>query len=392
MQAPKTTNGSIKPSSHKNNAHKKGEKLAALCDLASTELESLSLSDSKTRSGKMIPLEEGWTTVYKQGIAPMQEMIRQQAASGTREELLFPREQAVDIYTHIFLMCNQPDPCNWSKELYYRVEMTTEDHINEHVLPRLESKLGKKKTDPSKFLTTFLDTYDDFAFFERSMNSWFRSLDQVYTEPNNLPSLEETIIRAFERLVFRVYEPHLMQSILEFIEIDRHGSKKELDISLVIDAVQVYENMDSEETDYSQQLEQQMLEDSRAYYQLQRHDWRFLDARDYHVNAFDAIEEERLRHDDYLHAISSEPSRLNCIVLEELLEKAPTATRNEEDAAAKPQTSCASFLPMACFFGGRGDKAAKSKEGQESGKAGNKGAFPNKLNGKRNASRSKKKH
>jgi len=335
-----------------------------------TELTAAATNRNRVLPPKMVLCDAGWSWIQKEGIDKLREMLEQRAKSGSKKDLVFPRQQAVEVCTKIFVMCNQPDPYNWSKDLYTRHGKTIEEYLSVVALPGLKQARNKSQ-DPSAFFTAFLDIWDDYVFFSKWMTNFFHILDRIYAEPNNLSTAEKTSLIKFEKMVFQPYQPKLLQCVLFLIKSDRNGDYEgDMDISLVIDTAVVYKKMDSVAMKYSEHLEEKMLSATRQYYKDRHHDWRYLDGNDYQAQVYDAIEEEKLRHDDYLHAISPVGAKISCLVFEELLEIAPNARLDSRDGGkTQSSSSCTNLLPVLCLFASRKEKHVKKTNKENKPKA-----------------------
>ena len=66
-----------------------------------------------------IRFDAGWRRIERELITPLRDAVAASRADAKAVNRLFPRAQFTGLYTHIYTMCTQKAPRNWSGKLYF---------------------------------------------------------------------------------------------------------------------------------------------------------------------------------------------------------------------------------------------------------------------------------
>ena len=213
-------------------------------------------------------------------------------------------------------MCTQRAPYNWSRDLYLRHGETIEQYLRNTVLPALQNKTGQGGTI---LLNELKHRWSNHLIMNKWLKKFFTYLDRYYVKHHSLPTLEEAGLRHFKEEIYQNVKEITTAAIISLIDEEREGEI--IDKTLVKSIVELYEKMGMGCLDsYTNDLEQPLLDATRAYYARKREDWIAKDSTpDYLIKVEKALNEEKVRVVEYLN-LASEP-KLRRVVEDEILQK-----------------------------------------------------------------------
>lgn len=213
-------------------------------------------------------------------------------------------------------MCTQRSPYNWSRDLYTRHGETIESYLNSTVLPALQNKTGQGGTI---LLNELKHRWSNHQIMNKWLKKFFTYLDRYYVKHHSLPTLEQAGLQHFKTVVYENSKENTNTAIISLIDDEREGEI--IDKTLVKSIVELYESMGMGSLDsYTNDLEQPLLEATRAYYGRKREDWIAKDSTpDYLIKAEKALGEEKTRVVEYLNP-ATEP-KIRRVVEDEILQK-----------------------------------------------------------------------
>lgn len=276
-------------------------------------------------SNNIIQLEDGWNNnIQKLAIEVLEDML------DNGFETSFDATQYIHIYTTCYDMCTQRSPYNWSRDLYQRHGETIERYLRNKVLPALNDRSGQGGTILLKELKK---RWTNHQIMNKWLKKFFTYLDRYYVKHHNLPTLEEAGLRGFKVEIYDNVKEKATTSIISLIDEEREGAI--IDKALVKSIVDLYASMGMGSLDsYVSDLEQPLLEATRAYYARKREDWISRDSTpDYLVKAENALTEERARVVEYLNS-SSEP-KIRRVVEDEILQKVQSNLLEKEGSGCR---------------------------------------------------------
>jgi len=287
---------------------------------------------------KIILFDDGWDFIQTRGLEKLKSLVEERYQNRDDDEaeqdVVFPREEAVEICTKIFVMCHQFDPYNHSQALYDRHGQTIKDYLRQRLVAEMEQ--ATELPTPEESLTCWLDLADEFQFFTQWWNNFFRILDRVHAEPRHLPKVQPATWTYFQHNMVAPYHNMICQAVLYLIQNDREGQS--IDMSLVSETIRIFKVLDETiQTSYMVDLEELVLETTREYYDCKRVEWNYHDIKTYFTKAFAAVEEEQSRVRDYLHQILSKPRPLEIESTEEQ-ETATTESDNHDNPDAAKES------------------------------------------------------
>mmetsp|Transcript_37922 Transcript_37922/g.70069 ORF Transcript_37922/g.70069 Transcript_37922/m.70069 type:complete len:741 (+) Transcript_37922:64-2286(+) len=266
---------------------------------------------SNTNNGNIIQLEDGWNNVIKQGAIDVLERTLDDGFDTSFE----PKEY-IRIYTTCYDMCTQRSPYNWSRDLYTRHGETIETYLRNTVLPALQDKTGQGGTI---LLNELKHRWSNHQIMNKWLKKFFTYLDRYYVKHHSLPTLEQAGLGHFKTEIYQNSKENTTSAIISLVNEEREGEI--IDKTLVKSIVELYESMGMGSLDsYTNDLEQPLLDATRAFYGRKREDWITKDSTpDYLIKAEKALGEEKTRVVEYLNP-ATEP-KIRRVVEDEILQK-----------------------------------------------------------------------
>uniref|UniRef100_A0A7S2YQ14 Cullin N-terminal domain-containing protein n=1 Tax=Entomoneis paludosa TaxID=265537 RepID=A0A7S2YQ14_9STRA len=194
----------------------------------------------------IVSLEDGWAQIETQGMERLREIIAEQEWNAPEEEelllneeslhkkLVFSAKEAMGIYSIVFQMSNQPDPYNWSQDLYHYYSRAMEEHTMQHVSPAITAAavphinpntrvtLNQLEQYDTYFLITVLTKCNEYGFFAKWMKSFFHILDTMVAQPQKWPLLRQVALRHFDAHILQPHERAMRQAILGLVQQERN--------------------------------------------------------------------------------------------------------------------------------------------------------------------------
>jgi cullin 1 len=253
----------------------------------------------------MIQLDEGWDQEIKRKAIDVLLDILDKGFDQVKVSP-FPPNTFMPIYTICYNMCTQRAPYNWSEQLYERHGSTFEVYLESKVLPAL-------KNEHDEFLLQELNTrWQNHKLMNKWMSRFFMYLDRYYVKHHSLPTLLESGLHTFEKVVFREIKVPVLKAMLALIEKERDGEI--VDTTLLRNCVEVFEVMGMKTLKtYMDDFEVQFIADSKNYYERKSRGWLSEDSTPQYLKKVEeSIESETSRVARYLH-FSTEPKILRSL-------------------------------------------------------------------------------
>mmetsp|Transcript_25987 Transcript_25987/g.46178 ORF Transcript_25987/g.46178 Transcript_25987/m.46178 type:complete len:745 (+) Transcript_25987:89-2323(+) len=256
-----------------------------------------------------ITLEDGFKRILETGIRPFINMIE------TRESDFFKARAFVELYDHIFRMCIQRDPYNWSEDLYRKYSESIQDYLKDIVKPALEKSRSKYER---AYLEEWKTRYSNHARIVFGLSKLFMYLDRFYTpSTENVLSLKKQGYKLFEDTIFNTYSQYARDAILSAINKEREN--EEQDRELLKACVNVFVDLgynlggQNKLRYYERQLQNDIVNDAGAFYRRCATSWLREDSCSaYLIKCEAALNAETARVKSYLHKSTLDPLIERC--------------------------------------------------------------------------------
>ncbi|KAF7150854.1 hypothetical protein RHSIM_Rhsim02G0010100 [Rhododendron simsii] len=264
------------------------------------------MATSETTS-KCLKFEEGWP-VLQEGIKKLVEIIE-----GVRSDP-FTSEDYMRMYMFstsarmllktlnsalirvVYKIC-QPDSSGpESEKLYQGYKKTFEDYITAKVLPFLREKKDEN------LLQELVAKWNMHKDLTKWLARFFHYLDRSFTSGRKLPTLNETSLLTFYKLVYVEMNDQVREVVISMIEREREGGQ--IDQGLVKNVLDIYVEIgEGSMTYYAKDFEEAMLKDTTSFYSKKATIWiASLSYKDYMLKVEECIMKEEDRVSCYLQS------------------------------------------------------------------------------------------
>jgi len=284
----------------------------------------------KMSIANIVPLEEGWEKINKEGIQVLEEFLDtgsirstvQQNKDPKKPKNVFTKAAYADLYTVVYNMCTQRTPNNWSEQLYKRYGEAISDYVQRQVLPALKDK------NDTPLMKELLHRWSNHKIYVKWMDRFFTYLDRYYVKLQSVQPLYNRGYLIFQSQVFDAFKIDTRKALLRVINQERMG--EHIDTDLVKGVIEMFIDLGLGNLDlYTTEFEEAFLPDTSDYYVRQASGWLMEDSfPEYLRKAEAALQAEEQRVTNYLHR--STQSKLRHVVIQALLEKPQTQLLEKE--------------------------------------------------------------
>ncbi|KAF7120678.1 hypothetical protein RHSIM_Rhsim13G0015200 [Rhododendron simsii] len=242
---------------------------------------------------KIIELAEGWEFMVK-GITKLKRILEEEP------ELHFSSEEYMMLYTTIYNMCTQKPPNDYSQQLYDKYKEAFQEHINSTVLPCLREKHDEF------LLKELVRRWANHKIMVRWLSRFFHYLDRYFITRRTLPNLYEVGLTCFRDLVYEELKVAVRDAVIALIDVEREGDQ--IDRALLKNVLDIYVEIGMSLMEYYENdFEEELLNDSSAYYSRKASNWIVEDScPDYMFKAEECLKKEKDRVSHYLHSSSEQ--------------------------------------------------------------------------------------
>lgn len=243
--------------------------------------------------GKIIKLEEG-LNILKEGVEKAKMIL-----DGYPPSALFTPEEYMKYYDCIYYMCVQPQPYDFSVQLYQSFKRVLDEGISSRVLPSLVDKNG------APLLIELLHMWAKYKKMAKCLGGFFLYLDRHGLDGKNVDSLNDISVRCFHDLVCSEYYQKIQNAASSLICKDR--DEKTLDKDLLNNVSTFFLEIGLGNTFYYDNFEKAILADAASYYSQLASEWLSCYSSAEYVRKVDwCLNEEKGRASQYLYQKSVE--------------------------------------------------------------------------------------
>eukprot|EP00471_Norrisiella_sphaerica_P012692 CAMPEP_0184496854 /NCGR_PEP_ID=MMETSP0113_2-20130426/35050_1 /TAXON_ID=91329 /ORGANISM="Norrisiella sphaerica, Strain BC52" /LENGTH=715 /DNA_ID=CAMNT_0026883685 /DNA_START=74 /DNA_END=2221 /DNA_ORIENTATION=+ len=233
----------------------------------------------------------------------------------TKRNNFFKAKEFVALYDHIFRMCIQRDPYNWSEDLYRKYSESIQNYLRERVKPALDEARNKYER---AYLEQWKTRYHNHGRIVFGLSKLFMYLDRFYTpSTENVLALKKQGYKLFEDHIFKNYSQYARDAILSAINHERQN--EEQDRELLKDCVSVFVDLgynlggQQKLRYYETQLQHDIVNDAGNFYRRCAKTWLCEDSCSAYLKKCEAaLDAEKDRVNSYLHKSTMDPLIEKC--------------------------------------------------------------------------------
>ena len=130
--------------------------------------------------------DQGWRRLESELLKPLAEAIKASRGDRAAIKRLFRSPQFTSLYTHIYTMCTQKAPHNWSGKLYFEYRRHLCDHLKKNVLPVVQQISSRgdytnsnNERDSVQLLTVIDQMWKNHCLYVKWSCKFFNYLDRL---------------------------------------------------------------------------------------------------------------------------------------------------------------------------------------------------------------------
>ncbi|XP_057498331.1 cullin-1-like [Actinidia eriantha] len=237
--------------------------------------------------GRLITLEEGLSTLEECfGKAAM-------ILDGYPTNALFNSEEYMKFYHCVYVMCVQPEPCDYSLHLCHRFEQALVESIYSKVLPSLQDK------NDAFLLKELTNMWAKYKAMAKCLGGFFLYIDRAYKID---ASLSDVSVRCFRDHVCTVHYQKFQEAAVSLINQDRNDNPTDRGLLKNVSTFFFEMGNGKDNTHCYINFEKAILADAASYYSRLASEWlACCSSVDYMKKAESCLNNEIQRVSQYLH-------------------------------------------------------------------------------------------
>ena len=135
-----------------------------------------------------INFSSGWNKIQQVLLTPLLQNITTHRGNNAAIKHLFKAHELTSLYTHVYTMCTQKAPHNWSGKLYFEYRKFLNQHLETKVVPnlvRLVESSSYTSTDPKdslQLLTVMDQIWKNHRMYVKWSIKLLHYLDRFYVK------------------------------------------------------------------------------------------------------------------------------------------------------------------------------------------------------------------
>ena len=274
-----------------------------------------------------ILFDQGWRRLENELLKPLAEAIKVSRGNHAAIKRLFRSPQFTSLYTHIYTMCTQKAPHNWSGKLYFEYRRHLKEHLKKNVLPVIQqiSTRGdytnaNNEHDSVQLLTVMDQLWKNHCLYVKWSCKFFHYLDRFYVCRLAVDDLKTVTLKCFKEEVYDQIQSEVTAAYVNLVSHERSAIKSSVAHDNMLERVTtMYLELGRGTTRvYEKDLEKILLSAAREDTKRDAFQWVNKDTTVmYLTKAEERLSDERYRATAFLH--SSSDVKLQKVCEEELL-------------------------------------------------------------------------
>ncbi len=260
--------------------------------------------------------EDGWRTLEAGLIAPLQEAVEASQGDGRAVRRLFGRGEFSALYTHVYTMCTQKAPHNWSGKLYFEYKKSLDRYLASRACPAVRRRCQDAATAEAypasapQAATALLREVDqqwrNHLLYTKWAGKFLGYLDRFYVVRLAVDSLATVALKSFKANVFDAVKDHLTAAFCCVVSHERVHSGVGRHDAMLSRLADMYHQLGRGASKvYEMELEKPLVERARADARASASAWLDRDTlAEYLQRAETRLDDEARRAEEYLRPSS----------------------------------------------------------------------------------------
>lgn len=284
-------------------------------------------SQSSSSENPTILFDQGWRRLEVELLEPLAQAIKASRGDRVAVKRLFGSSQFTSLYTHIYTMCTQKAPHNWSGKLYFEYRRDLCEHLKKNVLPVIQQVASRGSyNDPSndrdsiQLLTVVDQMWKNHCLYVTWSCKFFHYLDRFYVKRLAVDELKTVTLKCFKEEVYDHIQENVTSAYVHLVSHERSAAKSSVAHDSMLERLtKMYLALGRGTTRvYEKDLEKSILESARTDMSRDASNWVNRETTAvYMLKAEERLSDERYRATAFLHPSSD--AKLQKVCEEELL-------------------------------------------------------------------------
>ena len=184
-----------------------------------------SKEQQRLTSTPTITFDKGWRSIESLLLTPLLTTIAQGPTKKLKHQ--FQTSQCTSLYTHIYTMCTQKAPHNWSGKLYFEYRRHLQTHLQTQVLPALQQRIQRTATPTVANALALLQAMDVVWRHHCLYVTWtlkfFHYLNRFYVRRLAVDDLNTVTLKCFKEEVYDHVKDAVTAAYVVVVSAERDG-------------------------------------------------------------------------------------------------------------------------------------------------------------------------
>ena len=261
----------------------------------------------------MILFDDGWKRLESSLIKPLRQAVEASQGDSRAIKRLFSQDKFASLYTHIYTMCTQKAPHNWSGKLYFEYRKGMGAYLKKTSLAAIQRQCDRALSGGMEFdsasptaAEAVLQEVDQQWQNHRVIDQWgrkfFNYLNRFYVQRLAVDSLDTVALKSFKENVFDVVKEQITAAFCCVVSHERMLSGVGRNDAMLRRIVSMYYKLGRGTSRvYEQELEAALLKSARSDAAESSAAWLESESlSDYLLHAETRLDDESRRTEAYL--------------------------------------------------------------------------------------------
>jgi cullin 1 len=185
-----------------------------------------------------ITFDQGWSTIDRKLLKPLLSNIKQSNGNHRMIKQTFKSTEFAHLYSHIYTMCTQKAPHNWSGKLYFEYRRHLSEHLKLNVLPLVQKTIQQYHTNGSssnqegrndvEILRVVDQEWKNHCMYVKWSMKFFNYLNRFYVKRLAVDDLKTVTLKCFKENVYDAIKVSVTKAYVGLVSLDRQSNSSKV--------------------------------------------------------------------------------------------------------------------------------------------------------------------